>query len=139
MSEPYDLFTAVEKRDEAIERADASVTTAHGGDALIGRITQRIVDAYPVGSTFSVDAVGRYLDDAGVPRDLATRRRLVSTIVNRGKGKLWRHVGYAASHDPRRNARPVAQWERLGATGVVREGQEEFEARRPPSVAGQVV
>lgn len=115
MTASLDLFAAVEKRDEAIEVADASVTTAHGGDALIGRITQRIVDAHPVGSTFSVDDVGLLLDEAGVPRDAETRRRICGTLVNRGKGKLWRHAGYQASHDPRRNARPVAVWERIGA------------------------
>lgn len=105
-----DLFAATEKRDESIERADASVTRAHGGDALVGRITQRIVDAYPVGTAFSVDDVGLLLDEAGVARDLETRRRLVSTIVNRSKGKLWTMQGYQSSKDPRRNARPVAVW-----------------------------
>ncbi len=110
-----DLFAAIEKRDEAIEVADASVTTAVGGAALVGRITQRIVADFPVGETFTVDVVGAYLDAAGVPTDLATRRRVVSTVINRGKGKLWVHSGYTASHDPRRNARPVAVWRRIGA------------------------
>lgn len=108
-----DFGAATEKRDEAIETASASVTRSHGGDALIGRITQRIVDDFAVGESFTVDVVGAYLDAAGVARDLETRRRLVSTIVNRSKGKLWRHSGYRASADPRRNARPVAVWERV--------------------------
>lgn len=115
MSEPYDLFAAVEKRNEAVEVADATVTRSHGGDALVGRITQRIVADFPVGESFTVDVVGAYLDAAGVPTDLATRRRLVSTIVNRGRGKLWVMEGYRSSADPRRNARPVAVWRRVVA------------------------
>lgn len=105
--------SAVAKRDEAIEVADNSVNTSVGGDALVGRITERIVKDFPVGQTFSVDVVGAYLDAAGVARDADTRRRITGTIINRGKGKLWRHSGYRASTDPRRNARPVAVWERL--------------------------
>ncbi len=116
MTEALDLFAATEKRDEAIETASASVTRAHGGDALIWRITQRIVDAHPVGSTFSVDHVGLYLDEAGAPRDGATRRRLSGTVIARGRNKLWRCVGTTISKDPRRNARPVALWERVRAT-----------------------
>lgn len=102
-----DLFAAVEKRDEAVEVADATVTKAVGGDALIGRITERLVRL----SSFTADEVGVLCDEMGVPRDLATRRRIVSTTINRGKGKLWRHTGYRQSADPRRNARPVAVWE----------------------------
>lgn len=109
----FGLFAAVEKRDEAIEVADATIKTSVGGDALVGRITARIVQDFPVGQTFSVDVVGAYLDAAGVPRDAETRRRIAGTIINRSKGKLWRHSGYRASTDPRRNARPVAVWERI--------------------------
>ena len=107
------LFAGLEARDEAIEKADSTIKTSVGGDALVARITERIVADFPVGQTFSVDVVGAYLDAAGVPRDADTRRRVAGTIVNRGKGKLWRHTGYRASTDPRRNARPVAVWERV--------------------------
>lgn len=112
-TEGLDLFASFEKRDEAIAVADATVRTATGGDALVGRITQRLCDTYATGQTFSVDAVGHLLDEAGVPRDADTRRRISGTVINRGKGKLWTHGGYTASADPRRNARPVAIWVRV--------------------------
>jgi hypothetical protein len=107
-----DLFAAVEKRDEAIERADAAVTTAPHGDALVSLVTDKLVGiCRKVGTDlFTADDVGILLDQAGVARDQATRRRIVGTIINRGRGKLWVQEGYRQSADPRRNARPVTLW-----------------------------
>jgi hypothetical protein len=108
-----DLFAATQARDEAIETADASVSTSLGGDELVGRVTERLCRAYPVGTRFTADVLALYLDDAGVARDQSTRRRIVSTIISRGRNKLWTMQGYTVSEDPRRKARPVALWERV--------------------------
>ncbi len=96
------------KRDAAVAANDERVTRERGGDALVERVTDALL-ALP---TFTADDVARELDAAGVPTDLATRRRLTSVVVNRGKGKLWDAAGYERSHDPRRNARPVVRWVR---------------------------
>ena len=108
-----DLFAAAEARDEAIERADARVSSERGGDVLVGRVTERLCRDFPVGSTFTMDVVAAYLDAMGVPHDQATRRRICSTVVNRGRNKLWRTMGYTTSADPRRHARPLTLWERI--------------------------
>lgn len=113
MDETLDMFAAIAQRDEAIARADSTVARAVGGDELVGRVTNRIIKTYGAGMTFSVDEVGLMLDDMQVPKDGETRRRITGTIINRGKGKLWTHDGFAVSRDPRRNARPVARWRRL--------------------------
>jgi hypothetical protein len=104
--ETLDMFAALEKRDEAIEVASARVSQEVGGDMLIGKLTERLVK-FP---RFTADEVGILCDEMGVPKDLETRRRIVSTCINRSKGKLWTHTGYRTSADPRRNARPVAVW-----------------------------
>lgn len=101
-----DMFAAVQKRDEAIQRADTSVAKGKGGDVLIGRLTERLIRL----DSFTADDVGLLCDEVGVPKDQDTRRRIVSTTINRSKGKLWEHAGYRNSADPRRNARPVAIW-----------------------------
>lgn len=113
MDDTLDMFAAIEARDAAIMEADSAVKRGIGGDELIGRITDRIVKTYLAGETFSVDDVGLMLDEAGVPKDAETRRRIAGTIINRGKDRLWQHAGYTTSKDPRRNARPVALWRRL--------------------------
>jgi hypothetical protein len=113
MSDTLDLFAALHQRDEAIAQADQTVTQSVGGDVLVGRVTDRVTKTYAAGQTFSVDDLGVILDEMQVPKDLETRRRIVSTIINRGKDKLWVHAGYISSRDPRRNARPVALWRRL--------------------------
>jgi hypothetical protein len=118
-----DLFAALQKREEAIEAADASVTTAPHGDVLVARVTDALIQqCRAAGSAlFTADDVGLLLDVAGVAKDQATRRRIVGTIVNRGKGKLWVQEGYTSSRDPRRNARPVTLWRIIldaGASGV---------------------
>lgn len=113
MDDTLDMFAAFEARDAAIAAADEAVARSVGGDELAGRVINRLVKMYPAGSRFSVDDLGIVLDDMNVPKDAATRRRIAGTIINRGKGKLWEHVGYTNSKDPRRNARPVAVWSRL--------------------------
>lgn len=94
------------KRDAAVAANDERVTRERGGDALVERVTDALL-ALP---TFTADDVAAELDRAGVPTDLATRRRLASVVVNRGKGKLWDAAGYERSHDPRRNSRPILRW-----------------------------
>lgn len=113
MGDTLDMFAALAARDAAIEEANTAVRRGLGGDELVARITDRIVKTYLAGETFSVDDVGVFLDEAGVAKDAATRRRIAGTIINRGKDKLWVHAGYTQSKDPRRNARPVAVWKRL--------------------------
>ena len=106
-TEGLGLFAALEARDEGIERADASVAKSVGGDALVARITQRLVAAR---QPFTGDDIALMLDEMQVPRDQATRKRIVSTIVNRGRGTLWTMDGWTISTDPRRHGRPVMRW-----------------------------
>lgn len=113
MDDTLDMFAALDARNAAIAEADSAVRRGIGGEELIGRITNRIVKTYLAGEIFSVDDVGVMLDDAGVPKDAETRRRIAGTIINRGKDRLWVHAGYMTSKDSRRNARPVAVWKRL--------------------------
>lgn len=113
MTDTFDLFDALHRRDEAIARADQTMQESVGGDELVGRVTDRVIKTYGAGQTFSVDDLGVILDEMQVPKDGTTRRRIVGTIINRGKDKLWQHAGYISSRDPRRNARPVALWRRL--------------------------
>lgn len=113
MDDTLDFFAALDHRDAAIAEADEAVSRSVGGDELVGRVTDRLVKKYCAGASFSVDEVGLILDEMDVPKDGTTRRRIVGTIINRGKDKLWEHAGYTSSRDPRRNARPIAIWRRL--------------------------
>lgn len=109
VGDPYNfgLFASGEdKRDAALRANDARVSSGRGGDRLVAQVTRQLMDRVE----FTADDVAHLLDEAGVSRDLATRRRLTSVVVNRGKGKLWEPVGYAISQDARRNARPVMRW-----------------------------
>lgn len=116
-----DLFTqeaGIQRTAEAIERADAAVATAPHGDALIAAVTGRIVAMcrnadHPY---FSGDDVAVVLDQMGVARDQATRKRIVSTLINRGKGKLWTADGWMESKDARRHGRPLMRWRLLTLT-----------------------
>jgi hypothetical protein len=112
MDDTLDFFAALDHRDAAIAEADEAVSRSLGGDELVGRVTDRIMKQWHAGATFSVDDIGIILDEMQVPKDGTTRRRIVGTIINRGKDKLWEHAGYISSRDPRRNARPVAIWRR---------------------------
>lgn len=102
------LFTGEEKRDRAIEANDAQVASEVGGDELVKRVTASLVGGTQY---FTADHIAKLLDEHGVSLDLKTRRKLTSTIINRGRGKYWRRVGYTTSEDPRRNARPITLWE----------------------------
>ena len=104
-----DLFapvTGAAKRDAALAANDAAVSAGAGGDLLVARVTAHLLDRV----TFTADDVAVLLDEQGVPTDLVTRRRLTSVIVNRGRTKWWTPDGYAPSHDPRRNSRPITRW-----------------------------
>jgi len=60
---------------------------------------------------FTVDDVGLILDEAGLGREMILRRRIVSAILNGGRGKLWKvSTMMVMSHDPIRHARRVPVW-----------------------------
>lgn len=97
------------KRDAAVAANDERVTRERGGDALVERVTTALRQR----ARFTADDVAALLDEMGVAKDLETRRRLASVVVNAGRNKWWRGAGYVQSTDPRRNARPVTAWERV--------------------------
>ena len=95
------------KRDGAIAASQAKVEKDKGGTELIRRVTAKLCEY----EFFTVDDIGPMLDEMGVPLDGATRRRVISAIVNGGrKAGKWAVVQWVTSHDPRRNGRPVMQW-----------------------------
>lgn len=106
-----DLFAAANAaRDAGIAAADATVSGDPEATALVQRVTQQLLNRlYEQGRTeFTADDVGGLLDGLNVATDLPTRRRLVSTIINRGKGTMWKAKGYAPS--VRRHSAPIALW-----------------------------
>ena len=107
MDDTLDFFAALEKRGAAVAKADASVRKSAGGDVVVGRVMDHLMRFY---QTFTGDDIAALLDEYGIGKDLATRRRLTSTIVNRGRERLWVVDGWETSHDPRRNARPIMRW-----------------------------
>lgn len=107
-----DLFAAADAaRDEGIARADSSVRKNPDAEATVRRVTDILLNRmYAEGRReFTADEVGGLLDALGVATDQATRKRLASTIINRGKNKRWRAVGFTRSH--RRHSAPIALWE----------------------------
>lgn len=115
------LFAGVERTREAIETASARVSDEVGGDDLIQRTTDRLLArcARAGADHFTADNVAVLLDEQGVARDQDTRRRVVSTIIERGRKRLWTPDGYTASQDARRQGRPVTRW-RLTPDGIHR-------------------
>jgi len=107
MDDTLDFFAVLDKREAAIAQADESVRKSAAGDLVVGKVIDMLVRQY---ETFTGDDIAAMLDEMGVLKDLATRRRLVSTIVNRGRERLWVVDGWQTSHDPRRNARPIMRW-----------------------------
>lgn len=113
MGEP-DLFAAADAaRDAGIAQADASVARDQHAEALVQRVTRLLLQRlHEAGRTeFTADEIGDLLDTLGVATDLATRKRLVGTIVNRGKDRTWRACGYTKS--VRRHSSPIALWRLL--------------------------
>lgn len=107
-----DRHAGAQRTQDAIERADATIKTAPHGDELVGRVTARLRQMCREASceTFSGDDIAFILDQMGVARDQATRKRVVSTIVNRGRKTLWTPDGWTTSADPRRHGRPLMRW-----------------------------
>lgn len=111
-----DLFAqANAARDEAIAKADKSVQRDRGAELLVERATQALLNRlHEEGRTqFTADEVGAILDTFGVAADQSTRRRLVGTIINRGRGKMWKANGWTQS--VRRHSAPIALWQMIGA------------------------
>jgi hypothetical protein len=111
MTEP-DLFAAADAaRDAGIATADATVSGDPEATALVERVTQQLLNRLHEQDRqqFTADEIGALLDTMQVSTDLATRRRLVSTIINRGKGTMWKATGYAPS--TRRHSAPIALWQ----------------------------
>ncbi len=114
-----DLFSAREIRDAAIARADQTVQDDPFQSAVVEQITEMLIDRLrDVGQLeFTADLVGVLLDEMQIVDDLSTRRRLASTIINRGKGKHWRRIGSAQS--ARRHCAEIALWQLNEGGGTV--------------------
>lgn len=118
-----DLFTMLEtarsERDAGIAQADQTVQDDPFQAAVVEQITEMLIDRLrDVGRLeFTADLVGVLLDEMRIVDDLATRRRLASTIINRGKGKYWRRIGSAQS--ARRHCAEIALWQLTEGDGTV--------------------
>lgn len=100
--------TGADLRDAAVQKNEERVAAGTGGTALVARITERLFTTY---ERFTADDVTTLLDDAGVPRDLHTRRELVSVIVMQGRrAGRWVAEGYVPSLHAHRHYRPVRVW-----------------------------
>lgn len=106
----YDLFSAAAARDVGIATAAATVDDNLPEARLVEAITYQLLAQCEDRKTvqFTADDVGDLLDAAGLGRDLAQRRRIVSTVINRGIGRTWYRLGYVQSR--RRHCAPIALW-----------------------------
>ena len=105
-----DLFEAMMARDAAIAQADGTVEDSDFETAVVQRVTDDLLANLKASGRvqFTADLVGSILDGLNIVTDLHTRRRLVSTVINRGKGKTWRRIGSAQS--TRRHCAEIALW-----------------------------
>lgn len=111
-----DLFAASEARNDAIERAAARVQADPAALELCQRVTVAVGRIARAGDgTFTADLVAELLDEAGVKRELTIRRRLAGTVINGGRGTLWKPDGAVMSRDPKRHSRYVTRWRVVGA------------------------
>lgn len=108
-----DIFAAGEAMREAIEVGEARVAEDKTAEALVVQTRARLVERLKRADArrFTADNVGALLDEAGLARDdQATRRRITSTLIDRGRrAGHWSRVGYAPS--ARRKCAPIAVWE----------------------------
>lgn len=118
-----DLFTMLEtarsERDAGIAQADQTVADDPFQSAVVEQITEMLIDRLKDTGRleFTADLVGVLLDEMQIVDDLSTRRRLASTIINRGKGKHWRRIGSAQS--ARRHCAEIALWQLTEGDGTV--------------------
>ena len=106
-----DLFAAGQAQAEAIERAAARVNADPPAVELVQRVTLAVGRIARAGDgTFTADLVAQLLDEAGVKRELKVRRRLSGTVINAGRGTLWKPAGAVMSKDPKRHARYITLW-----------------------------
>ena len=109
-----DLFAQADAaRDAAIAQAEASVAgdpvAAHLAQRVTALLMQRLHEENR--REFTADEVSGLLDTLGAATDQATRKRLVGTVINRGKGKAWTAVGFTKS--TRRHSAPITVWRTL--------------------------
>jgi len=114
-----EMAEARSARDAGIARADQTVADDPFQEAVVAEITEMLIDRLrDIGQLeFTADLVGKLLDEMQIVDDLATRRRLVSTIINRGKGRHWRRIGSAQS--ARRHCAEIALWQLTEGDGTV--------------------
>jgi hypothetical protein len=109
------VVAAMVARSEAIAAVDARVTDTPSESDVVRTVTLALLaELADVGRReFSADDLGVLLDQRQVATDLATRRRICSTIITRGAADgLWHKIGYVSSR--RRKCAPIVQW-RVGA------------------------
>jgi hypothetical protein len=111
-AEALDLFvTAAAQRDAALALADRTTLKDRTAVETLRRLLNALLTRLQLAGrmTFTADLIGELLDDMGVAGDLATRRRLVSTFITRGKhGGLWTQDGFERS--TRRHCAPIGRW-----------------------------
>jgi len=118
-----DLFSMLEaarfERDAGIAQVDQTVTDDPFQSAVVEQITEMLIHRLKDTGRleFTADLVGVLLDEMQIVDDLSTRRRLASTIINRGKGKHWRRIGSAQS--ARRHCAEMALWQLTEGDGTV--------------------
>lgn len=78
-----ELFDPWPRVQNAIETADNSVMRDETAEKLVAILTEWATHQL----TVSGDDLGARLDAMGVPRDNALRRRLVSVVINRMRGR----------------------------------------------------
>lgn len=114
-----DLFSARETRDAAIARADQTVQDDPFQSVIVAEVTEMVLARLrDTGRLeFTSDLIGDLLDEMQIVDDLPTRRRLASTVINRGKGRHWRRIGSAQS--ARRHCAEIALWQLTEGGGTV--------------------
>ena len=108
-------FAAIMARSEAIAAVDARVTDTPSESDVVRTVTLDLLAALADAGRreFCADDLGQMLDQRQVATDLATRRRICSTIITRGAADgLWHKIGYVSSR--RRKCAPIVLW-RVGA------------------------
>lgn len=114
------LFDAVDEGEAtdrlgtAIANAEANLLTTEA--ALVERIRAMLRARYE----WDADDLCELLDQAGVARGLATRRRLASAVTNAGIGKWWRKVGKRYTRLSHRSGREIAVWQRIDVDPAAR-------------------
>ncbi len=105
-----DAFAAKQHALDRQERAAARVKRDPSERKLVELLTAYLQHLLMMEDTMTADDAGFFLDRCGVVRTgleaQSIRRRIISTCINAGRGKLWKPSGYRQG----RAGRPVTVW-----------------------------